>query len=259
MPTPTIPGGHGLPPAPTIDSSTNCLIPFTPSAGTHIFRKLMFSLPGALRHALDVEPVPVGDELPVHDRQPVADVRPGVLARDRVHRVRAQRVLDRRARGAVSQRRRRCAPGGAGSARRRGSGRRRCRCPGRRGSSRRRRSARCAGSSRARAGPGPTSRARAPRERVAQVLRDVLQRPDVEVRGRVLDRVLEVGRSVVVLMPALSPRRPCRRGGRRRSTRAASCPSSGCGRACRRRSRRTRTALRRVVSPCSSITRPPFW
>jgi hypothetical protein len=45
MPTPTMPGGHGLPPAPTIDSSTNCLMPFTPSAGTHIFRKLMFSLP----------------------------------------------------------------------------------------------------------------------------------------------------------------------------------------------------------------------
>jgi hypothetical protein len=32
------------------------------------------------------------------------------------------------------------------------------------------------------------------RERVAQVLRDVLQRPDVEVRGRVLDRLLQVGR-----------------------------------------------------------------
>ena len=45
MPTPTIPGGHGFPPAPTIDSSTNCLIPFTPSAGVHIFRKLMFSQP----------------------------------------------------------------------------------------------------------------------------------------------------------------------------------------------------------------------
>ena len=59
---------------------------------------------GALRHALDVEPVPVLDELPVHDRQAVADVRAGVLARDRVHRVRAQRVLDGRARGAVPQR-----------------------------------------------------------------------------------------------------------------------------------------------------------
>src|SRR5439155_622835 len=45
MPTPTIPGGQGFPPAPTIDSSTNCLMPFTPSAGTHILRKLMFSLP----------------------------------------------------------------------------------------------------------------------------------------------------------------------------------------------------------------------
>src|SRR5262249_8525920 len=31
-------------------------------------------------------------------------------------------------------------------------------------------------------------------ERVAEVLRDVLQRPDVEVRRRVLDRVLEGGR-----------------------------------------------------------------
>ena len=45
MPTPTMPGGHGLPPAPTIDSSTNFLIPLTPSAGTHILRKLMFSEP----------------------------------------------------------------------------------------------------------------------------------------------------------------------------------------------------------------------
>ena len=55
----------------------------------------------ALGDALDVEAVPVGDELPVHDRQAVADVRAGVLARDRVDGVRAQRVLDRRALGAV--------------------------------------------------------------------------------------------------------------------------------------------------------------
>jgi hypothetical protein len=33
------------------------------------------------------------------------------------------------------------------------------------------------------------------RKRVAEVLRDVLERPDVEVRGRVLDRVLEIDRS----------------------------------------------------------------
>ena len=56
MPTPTIPGGHGLPPAPTIDSSTNCLIPFTPSAGTHIFRKLMFSEPEPLGTHLTSRP-----------------------------------------------------------------------------------------------------------------------------------------------------------------------------------------------------------
>ena len=59
---------------------------------------------GALRHALHVQLVPVLDELPVHDRQTVADVRAGVLARDRVHGVRAERMLDRRARGAVAER-----------------------------------------------------------------------------------------------------------------------------------------------------------
>ena len=74
MPTPTIPGGHGLPPAPTIESSTNRLIPATPSAGTHIFRKLMFSEPEPFGHALDVEPVPVRHEVPVDDRDAVADV-----------------------------------------------------------------------------------------------------------------------------------------------------------------------------------------
>src|SRR5439155_21508118 len=54
--------------------------------------------------ALDVEAVPVGNELPVHDRQAVAGVRPGVLARDRVHGVRAQRMLDGRALGASLER-----------------------------------------------------------------------------------------------------------------------------------------------------------
>src|SRR6266511_5409317 len=104
MPTPTIPGGHGFPPAPTIDSSTNCLIPFTPSAGTHIFRKLMFSEPEPFGTHFTSSPSQVLDEFPVHDRQPVADVRPCVLARDRVHRVRAQRMLERRTRGADLQR-----------------------------------------------------------------------------------------------------------------------------------------------------------
>ena len=46
------------------------------------------------------------------------------------------------------------------------------------------------------------------RERVAEVLRDVLQRPDVEVRGRVLDGAVEIGVDrVVTRVP--SPRRPC--------------------------------------------------
>ena len=42
-------------------------------------------------------------------------------------------------------------------------------------------------------------------ERVAQVLRDVLQRPHVEVRGRVLDRVLQIGVvSIVIQLLAFS-------------------------------------------------------
>ena len=52
-------------------------------------------------------------------------------------------------------------------------------------------------------------------ERVAQVLRDVLQRPDVEVRGGVLDRLLEVGGDVdahgqafAFVAAALPARRP---------------------------------------------------
>ena len=40
----------------------------------------------------------------------------------------------------------------------------------------------------------PTSRAARRVERVAQVLRDVLQRPDVQVRGGVLDGALQIGR-----------------------------------------------------------------
>ena len=59
----------------------------------------------ALRDALHVEPVPVRDEFPVHDRQAVAGVRTGVLPRDRVDGVRAQRMLQRRALGAGFQRR----------------------------------------------------------------------------------------------------------------------------------------------------------
>ena len=59
MPTPTIPGGQGFPPAFTMESRTNRLIPFTPSAGMHIFRKLMFS-----------EPDPLGTHLTSRPSQP---------------------------------------------------------------------------------------------------------------------------------------------------------------------------------------------
>ena len=50
-------------------------------------------------------------------------------------------------------------------------------------------------------------------ERVAQVLRDVLQRPDVEVRGGVLDGVLQIGvdvdaHSLAFSAAALPARRP---------------------------------------------------
>ena len=245
MPTPTIPGGHGLPPAPTIDSSTNCLIPFTPSAGTHIFRKLMFSEPEPLGTHLTSRPSQSGDELPVDDRQTVARVRPGVLARERVDGVRAQRMLDRRALGAGLERV--VDPRGmqrevlADAARVDGD-------------------ARVLADEvllrvgdldvpqdRARARAGRARRSRAlgrGRERVAQVLRDVLQRPDVEVRGRVLDGAVEVGVDRRRHARALLRGGPARRGARRRSTRAGCCPSSGCGRACRPRSRRRRRGPR---------------
>src|SRR5205823_12461189 len=49
MPIPTMVGGHGLAPAPTTCSSTNRLIPFTPSAGTSIFMNDMFSEPDPFR------------------------------------------------------------------------------------------------------------------------------------------------------------------------------------------------------------------
>ena len=129
--------------------------------------------------------------------------------------------------------------GWSGKCSRRGSSRPRCRCPGRRGSSPPRRPRRCGGSSGGRAGPEPTSPCRGVRERVAEVLRDVLQRPDVEVRRGVLDDLLEIGgdrHHAAALVAAAAPA-----AGRRRSTRGASCPSSGCGRACRPRSRRRRT------------------
>ena len=45
MPTPTIVGGHVLPPAASTQSTTNVRIASTPSAGTAIFRNELFSDP----------------------------------------------------------------------------------------------------------------------------------------------------------------------------------------------------------------------
>ena len=231
MPTPTIPGGHGLPPAPTIDSSTNCLIPFTPSAGTHIFRKLMFSEPEPFGTHFTSRPSQSGDELPVDDRQPVADVRAGVLARDRVHRVRAQRMLDRRARRAVAQRlvdarrmEREVLADAAGVDGDAGvladevsvavgdldvaEDRLEDALPGHGGLA-----------------------ARGVLQRVAEVLRDVLQRPDVEVRGGVLDGVLELGGGVdahrLSATPSISSRRSAIPSGVALSKSAPACQASG--------------------------------
>ena len=64
----------------------------------------MFSEPEPLGTHFTSRPSQSGDELPVDDRDAVADVLAGVLARQRVHGVRAQRMLDRRALGAVAKR-----------------------------------------------------------------------------------------------------------------------------------------------------------
>src|SRR3974390_2562522 len=100
-----MPGGHGLSAPATIDSREDSLYPRPPAAGGAADLEEAHVLAArALRQALHVEPVPVRDELPVDDRQPVPDVRAGVLARQRVDGVRAQRMLERRARRALLQR-----------------------------------------------------------------------------------------------------------------------------------------------------------
>ena len=63
----------------------------------------MFSEPEPLGMHFTSRPSQSGDELPVDDGEPVAGVRAGGLARDRVHGVRAQRVLERGAAGALAQ------------------------------------------------------------------------------------------------------------------------------------------------------------
>ena len=211
----------------------------------------------ALRHALHVEPVPVGDEVPVHDRHAVADVRPRVLARERVNGVRAQRMLDRRALRALFERRidpRRVqrevladlavVDGDAGVLADEvllGLGDRDV-------AEDRLQDALARYRRLATGGVG---------ERVAQVLRDVLQRPDVEVRGGIRDGRVEIRRDDAHARALSAAARPARRPKTTHSSSElpimrflpwvppaispqAKTPSS-------------------VVSACSSITRPPFW
>jgi hypothetical protein len=166
---------------------------------------------GSLRDALDVEPVPARDEIPVHDREPVAGVRTGVLARDRVDGIRAQRMLDRRALGPGLQRR--VDPGRmqrevlADAAGVDGDARVLAdevllvagdlHVPEDRGEDALSRHARLA--------------LRRVGEGVAQVLRDVLQRPDVQMRGGVLHDAFEVGGDVDAHTVDATPSSSCQR------------------------------------------------
>src|SRR5262245_53143959 len=168
---------------------------------------------GSLRAALHVEPVPVRHEVPVDDRDPEADVRSRVLARERVHGVGPQRVLDRRALRARLERR-----VDAGRMQREVLAD----------------AAVVDGDPRVLAdevlllvrdldvavdrledpdpGHGRLAVSRGG-EGVTEVLRDVLQRPDVEMRRRILDRLGEIGardgRHAFAFVAALAPaRRP---------------------------------------------------
>ena len=244
MPTPTMPGRARLPARVDDRLEHELLDPVDAVGGDAHLQEAHVLGAGALGHALDVEAVPVGDELPVHDRQPVADVRARVLARDRVHRVRAQRMLDRRALGARLQRRvdpgrveREVLPDAAG-------------VDGDAGvladevlllvgdrdvlvdhledpDARHRRL--------------PVARRR---ERVAEILRDVLQRPDVEMCGRVLDDVRRDRWWSSCSCAPFSAAAPSGASAEDDALEQASCPSCGCGRGCRLRSRRRRTAPR---------------
>ena len=94
-------------------------------------------------------------------------------------------------------------------------------------------------------------------ERVAQVLRDVLERPDVQVRGGVLDDLLQIGgdghQPLAFSAAALPARRPKTQHSSRELPiiRLRPCVPPAISPQAKRPSS--------VVSPCSSITSPPFW
>ena len=95
-------------------------------------------------------------------------------------------------------------------------------------------------------------------ERVAQILRDVLQRPDVEMRGRILDDAGQIGLDRAHAAFAFSAAaRPARRPNTQHSRSELPIirlrpwvPPAISPQAYRPSS---------VVSACSSITSPPFW
>ena len=96
------------------------------------------------------------------------------------------------------------------------------------------------------------------RERVAQVLRDVLQRPDVQVGGGVFDRAVQIRidcRAQLMLLSAAAF--PARRPKTQHSSselpiiRFLPCVPPAISPQAKRPSS--------VVSPSVSITRPPFW
>ena len=133
MPTPTIPGRARLAAGADDRLEHELLDPRHAVGGDAHLQEAHVLRAGALRHALDVEAVPVGRRSP-SGRSARGSRRSGRCSRASACG-RCSSAADARASRARSRRTapRRSAPGGAGSARRRGSSRRRCRCPGRRG------------------------------------------------------------------------------------------------------------------------------
>ena len=104
-PTPTIVGGQVLPPASSTQSTTKVLIASTPSAGIAIFSHELFSEPLPFGIISMREPVEGVGEVDVDHRHADAARRVLVLARERMHDRRAQRILARRALAAAADRR----------------------------------------------------------------------------------------------------------------------------------------------------------
>ena len=103
MPTPTMPGRAGLA-AGADDRVDHEALDRLHAVGRHEHLQEAHVLrPRSLGHALHVQAVPVGDELPVDVRDAVAGVVAGRLPRQGCGRCRAQRVLQRRAPRALAQ------------------------------------------------------------------------------------------------------------------------------------------------------------